>query len=442
MMRKILFAILFLPAVCARADDNAFFAARREALMRRIGGSVAVLQGAPETRDYAAFRQDNNFYYLTGVETPGALLLLDALDHRAILFLPPRDEPNEKWEGPRLFAGPEARRQTGVDEVLELSRFGSEVRKRTDAARGLYITLSPHELAATSRDRALLYDSALRDDPWDARSSRESAFEKNLQALLGPQVPIKDLSPVLDGMRRVKDAQEIDRLREAGRIGALGIREAIRSARPGDYEYQIAAVAAFGFLWNGALGPAFHPIVGSGPNSCILHYSRNGRRTAAGDIVVMDFGPDYRYYQSDITRTFPVSGKFTDEQAKVYRIVLEAQTAALAKVRPGTTFGDLRAAAKEVLDRHGVGRYLTHGISHYVGMSTHDVGGQEPFEPGVVITVEPGVYMPEKDLGVRIEDTVLVTRDGYEVLTGGVPKGIAEIEALMLEEGITGHMRN
>ena len=442
MFRTILIGFFFLQAAGVWANDNSFFAARREALMKKIDGAVAVLQGAPDTRAYAAFRQDNNFYYLTGVETPDALLLLDASRHRSILFLPARDEAAERWEGPRLYAGPEARRQSGIDEVLELSQFGAELEKRKSSFRELYTPFSPQELAATSRDRALQHDSARQNDPWDGRPSRESTFEKNLQAKLGPEVRIKDLSPLLDEMRRVKDAQEIERLREAGRISALGFNEAIRSARPGNYEYQIAAVAEFIFLYKGASGPAFFPIVGSGPNSCILHYSQNNRKVAAGDIVVMDFGPDYRNYQSDVTRTFPISGKFSAEQAKVYQVVLEAQKAALAKVRPGATFGVLNATVKEVLERYDYAQYLPHGVSHYVGMSTHDVGASEPFEPGVVITVEPGVYMPDKSLGIRIEDTVLVTRDGYEILTDGAPKEIVDIEKLMSEKGITEAIKN
>jgi Xaa-Pro aminopeptidase len=175
--------------------------------------------------------------------------------------------------------------------------------------------------------------------------------------------------------------------------------------------------------------------VGSGPNSCLLHYNQNNRKMAAGDIVVLDFGPDYRYYQSDITRTFPVSGKFSEEQAKVYQVVLAAQKAAIEKVRPGAGFSALSEAVQEVLERYGYAEYLTHSVSHYVGMSTHDVGTSESFEPGVVITVEPGVYLPDKNLGIRIEDTVLVTKDGYEILTRNVPKELIEIENLMSEKG-------
>jgi Xaa-Pro aminopeptidase len=168
-----------------------------------------------------------------------------------------------------------------------------------------------------------------------------------------------------------------------------------------------------------------------------LHYNQNNRKVETGDVVVMDFGPDFQNYQSDLTRTFPVSGKFNDEQAKVYKIVLEAQKTAVEKVRPGATFRAIGDAVRGVLERYGYEKYLTHGVSHYVGMSTHDVGASVPFEPGVVITREPGRYMPEKNLGIRIEDTVLVTRDGHEVLTKDAPKEMDEIEKLMSEKGIT-----
>lgn len=433
-------AFLSLQPVAGGSDENSYFAARRETLMKKIGGSIAVLQGAPETREYRPFRQDNNFYYLTGVETPGALLLLDGSRRRSILFVPPRNPDVERWEGPRLAPGSEASRATGMDEVLSVSEFDSELEKRRDGLKLLYLPRTPEETAAAGRDRALQFEKLRQDDPWDGGISREMSFERKLQAKL-PSAEIRDLSEILDEMRRVKDAQEIGRLRTAGRIGALGIKEALRSVRPGMYEYQAAAVAQFLFLWQGASSYAFFPIVGSGPNSYVLHYSANSRRMEAGELVVMDFGPDYRYYASDITRTFPVSGKFTKEQTLVYQTVLDALEAAIAKTRPGATFAELGHTVREVLDRRGYAKYLNHAVSHYVGMSAHDVGSERPFEPGVVIAIEPGVYMPGS-MGIRIEDTVLVTRDGCEVLTGDVPKEIAEIERLMAQEGIAGAIRN
>jgi Xaa-Pro aminopeptidase len=427
--------LILIQAAGITADDRSFFAARREALMKKIEGGIAVLEGAPETRAYTQFRQENDFYYLTGVEVPGAYLLIDAVQHRSILFLPPQDRRIEQWEGPRLFPGAEARAETGIDEALDIARLETVLENKR-GAKDFYVPQAPYETAATSRDRAQEFESAQEHNRWDGRVPRAKAFAQRVRDVIGKDAALKDLSPILDSMRRVKDAQEIERLREAGRIGARGISEAMRSTKPGQFEYQIAAVAEFMFKWQGAMGYAFFPIVGSGPNSCVLHYSRNDRQTHPGDIVVMDFGPDYRYYQSDITRTFPVSGKFSAEQARVYRAVLEAENAALAKVRPGSTFTTLNDAAREVVNRAGYDKYWQHGVSHYLGMSTHDVGASDPFEAGVVVTVEPGIYIPEKELGVRIEDTVLVTPDGCEILTKGVPKEILDIEQLMSQPGI------
>jgi Xaa-Pro aminopeptidase len=432
--RAIAISLIILRAMLCAAGDHSSFANRRKALMKKIEGSIAVLQGAPKPRAYSSFRQDNNFYYLTGVEIPNALFLMDGSQQKSILFLPPQSEIAKQWEGPSLIPSPEARRETGMDEVLDLSQFQDELAKRVRAAHVLYTPFSPYEIAATSRDRAMESNLIRQNDPWDGRISREAAFEKNLRAKAGESVCVVDLSPLLDGMRRVKDSQEIDRLREASRIGALGLKEAIRSAKPGMIEYQIAALAKFLFLWHGASGEAFYPIVGSGPDSCFIHYEQNNRRMAAGDIVVLDYGADFQYYASDITRTFPVSGKFSKEQAAVYQVVLDAQKAVIEKVRPGATFDTLEGAARGVLEQYGYGKLMPHSIGHYIGMSTHDVGKREPFEAGVALAIEPGVYMPDKNLGIRIEDTVLVTKDGCEILSGGAPKEIVDIENLMAEK--------
>jgi Xaa-Pro aminopeptidase len=395
---------------------------------------VALVRGAADTRNYMPFRQGNDFYYLSGVEVPGALLLIDAVQHHSILFLPARAPRLEQSEGSRLVPGEESRLATGVDQVLDVSKFAEELEKRK--GQTFYIPYRAEETAASSRDRASQFDISQENDRWDGRPTREKAFDLALRKKLGNEVSIKDLSPILDAMRLIKDSQEIERLREASRIACLGLKEAMRTVEPGMHEYQVGAVAEFVFRWEGASGPAYFPIVGSGPNSCVLHYNANNRKMEAGDIVVMDFGPDFLYYDSDVTRTFPVSGTFTAAQRKVYDVVLEAQKAALALVRPGATFRDINAAARTVIDRAGYGKNWAHGVSHYIGMATHDVGGFQPLEPGIVLTVEPGVYIPEQNLGVRIEDTVLVTKDGYENLSKDVPKEIAEIEKLMAEKSL------
>jgi Xaa-Pro aminopeptidase len=436
-VRILLVMMLTMQISGAPADGTSYFAARRQVLMKKIEGSVAVLQGAAETRAYERFRQSNDFYYLTGVETPGAYVLIDAVEKRAILFLPPRDPRLEVWEGPRLYPGDEARNLTGFDEVLETAKLGAELEKRKKDLKHLYTPLKAEETAATSRDRAAQFDYTQERSPWDGRVSRAKAFEQNLHRTLGESLSVKDLSPILDGMRRIKDDQEIGRMRESARIGARGMQEAIRATKPGLYEYQIAALAEFYFKSDGAMGPAYFPVVGSGPNSCILHYHANARRTEAGDMVVMDFGPDYQYYHCDITRSFPVTGVFTPEQAKVYQAVLESQKAALRAARPGATFRSISEAAREIIVSRGYGQYWRHSVSHYVGMSTHDVGSLELLEPGVVITIEPGIYLSEHKLGVRIEDTVLVTKGGCEVLSNDVPKEIQDIERLMANKAGT-----
>ncbi len=436
MFRAALYGYLIINVCIGYGGDKDFFAARRDALMDRIGDSIAVLHGLSDNRAYVPFRQDNNFYYLTGVETPDAILLLDGVKRRSTLFLPPQNKEKEQWDGPLVHADREARRITGVDKVMKLDEFRGELRNHLEAARVVYTPFMPYEASASGRGRAIRHDEDRMENAWDGRNSRESVFQEKLKEASGTKTVIKDLSPLLDEMRRVKDTMEMDRLRTAARIGAMGLKEAIRSAKPGMYEYQLAAVAEFVYLWHGASGDAFFPIVGSGANSCTIHYYKKQRKMEAGDIVVMDFGPDFRYYASDITRTFPVSGKFSREQAEVYRVVLKAQKAALDSVRPGATFDDLEDAAREVLDRAGYEKYMKHNVSHYVGMSVHDVGKSLPFESGVVIAVEPGVYITGRNLGIRIEDTVLVTEEGCEILTKDAPKEITEIEKLMSSRSI------
>jgi Xaa-Pro aminopeptidase len=432
--RTAIISLLIFQATLYAGEDQSFFADRRNALMKKIEGSIAVLQGAPSPRAYTSFRQDNNFYYLTGVEIPNALLILDGSRQSSILFLPLQSEKAKQWEGPHLGPGPDACRETGIDEVLEVSQFQKELEKRLRDSGVVYTPLSPYEVAATSRDRAMVHDRIRQNDSWDGRISREAAFKDKLRESLGKSFRVMDLSPILDEMRRVKDSQEIDRLREASRIGAFGLKEAIRYAKPGMVEYQIAALAKFLFVWQGASGEAFSAIAGSGPNSCIIHYDQNDRKMASGDVVLLDFGADFRYYESDITRTFPVSGKFSKEQAAVYQVVLDAQKAAIEAVRPGATFDMLERAAHRVLQQAGYGKPMPHSIGHYIGMSTHDVGKPAPFQAGVALAVEPGVYLPDKNMGIRIEDTVLVTQNGCEILSDGVPKEIADIEKLMAGE--------
>lgn len=373
--------------------------ARRAALLERIGAGVAIVRSA-EPRSIAGdypqdsdFRQSNDFFYLTGLETPGSILVLVARaggGGQEILYLPPRDPREERWTGPRLGPGPEAAELTGIVDV---------------------------------------------------RSSEGAAAE--IEALLRTESPTGDtvaVGPHLAALRLVKDADELRRLRRAAEITAEAIREGMRATRPGMWEYELEAVIEYTFRRSGAERVGFPSIVASGPNSTILHYDKNRRQMQAGDLVVTDVGAEFGYYTADVTRTFPVSGRFTPRQRALYELVLGAQQAAIDAVRPGITLGQLDAIARRYMRERsgtlcgdaGCDRYFVHGLSHWLGMDVHDVGDYSTrLAPGMVFTIEPGLYLPEEGIGIRIEDDILVTAEGYEVLSDGVPRRPDEIEALM-----------
>jgi len=257
-----------------------------------------------------------------------------------------------------------------------------------------------------------------------------------------PQLTLQPLNPFLDEMRWVKTPHEIELIKKSSEIGAEGVKEAMKGTRPGMYEYELEAAARYVYVKRGARGDAFRPIVASGPNTVILHYSTNNRQMMDGEIVYMDYGADYGYYTSDVTRTWPVNGRFTPEQEKMYRCILEARDAIIAAMKPGVTLNQLRDVAEEVYKKHGyekefkaVGRY----IGHTIGISTHDVepDRNRPLVAGVVYNVEPLLEIPEKKIHMRLEDTVLVTPTGAVNMTAGAPAGLEEIYALIRQSALS-----
>lgn len=417
----------FSPGQASAASE---YAQRRDRVAAAIGENVAVILGAESMRAYVPFRQSNEFYYLTGIhDTADCILIVDGKTKQSVLLLPPFDRHYEQWQGHRLAPGKEAEEKTGVQATALVSEFSSRLASVLDGRKVIFAPQAPEELSEMSRDLAEGYYAARVAKPWDGRSSREAALKKFLE---DRKYEVKNLSPILDAMRRVKSPEEIALMRRSCEVGAQGLIAAIRVCRPGMYEYQLGAIAEGEFKKAGAFGGSYFAIVGTGPNSCVLHYSALSRQMAKDDIIVMDFAPDYWYYASDITRTFPANGKFTQEQAKVYDVCLRAQKAAIEAVKPGATIAQVNAAARAVIEQAGLGQYWVHGVSHYVGMAVHDVGDySKPLEPGVTITVEPGIYMPKSEIGVRIEDVVLVTASGHEVLSKSMPKERSEIEKLM-----------
>jgi Xaa-Pro aminopeptidase len=383
LMRKFLFILVVAaPLLAIEKEPIQEYRARRERLAGAIKGSILVLKAAPE-EELVEYQQEHNFYYLTGFEEPDAILLLNATTTPPdeILFIPERKPAEERWTGAKLGPGPEAEKMTGFKKVLPLSDFDSSLSKAAEGNQ--------------------------------------------------PVLALKDVVDKIAAMRQVKSATEIGLLEKAIQITMKAQQAAAETIAPRLMEYQVEAAVEFEFRRNGAERPGYPSIVGSGPFSTILHYDKNSRRMETGDVVVVDVGAEYSGYSADVTRTYPVSGKFTARQREIYQIVLDAQKAAIAEVKPGTTFAGIHRAAMEHIRSKGYEKNFIHGTSHHIGLEVHDVGSTtRPLEPNMVITVEPGIYIPEEQLGVRIEDDVLVTPDGYRVLST-FPKEISEIEAQM-----------
>jgi Xaa-Pro aminopeptidase len=435
------------------APDVALYAARRARVLRALGtDAVMVLPAAPEPRIgrdvELRYQPDPDLYYLTGYPEPEAVAVLaPALDAPFTLFVRPRDPEAEVWTGPR--GGPDAAKDLfGADEAYPIGELPDRLPPILAAADTIYFRLG------TGRDDV---EALVRTSIIQARRGRQREGR-------GPRT-LADPGAILDDMRLVKDAHEIALLREAARISADAFREAAPRIRPGAGEWEIEAALEAAFRRRGADGPAFPSIVAGGDNATVLHYTENADTLEAGRLVLLDAGARFRMYCGDISRTFPVSGTFTPAQREVYDAVLAARDAAIALIRPGTTIdevldaalravlgalvdlGLLRGTLDALLEKKEEYRpFLPHRTSHWLGLDVHDVGDYklagEPrrLEPGTVLTVEPGIYLPAghdavpgalRGTGIRIEDDVLVTPSGHEVLTAMLPAGAAEVEALL-----------
>jgi len=432
------------------------FQARWAKVFARIGAeSVAVVQGAPLTNGYQVPRQSNSFYYLSGVETPSSYLLLDGRTHKVVLYLPPRNERLERSEGKVLSADDAdlARRLIGVDEVRSTEAMRDDWPLGRDPASAIYAEFAPAEGYAQNRGELQAADVAIAADSWDGRLPRESRFLELLR-VRNPRTAIRDLTPVLDALRVVKSPREIALVRRASEIAGLGLMEAIRSTEAGVFEYQLDAAARYVFLLNGARLDAYRSITASGTaNINNGHYYRNTSQLKDGDLVLMDYAPDYRYYVSDIGRMWPVNGTYAPAQRELLQFVLEYRNAILARVRPGVSAAAIQEEARQAMEpvfarthfskdlylkaaRHMVD---TGGgvFSHPVGMAVHDVGTyREELRPGHVFSIDPQLRVPEESLYIRYEDTVVVTDKGVENFTAFLPSELRDLETLAREKGI------
>ena len=432
------------PGSLRRAADGApvcglgatFHAGRRAALRERLQKGVFVARGLPDTREYLTFRQDKNFWWLTGVESPNVAFAMDVESGREVLFVARPSAFRESWEGEIWDADDEwVGELTGIAEVRSTralldvldEMMGPERERELWTCQSSWISL------AGSYDRARPFDRNRERDPLDGRVSREKAFAAHLEQRYG--VEVGDAWDEMIDLRVVKTAEEVAALERAGRAGALALAEAMRSCRPGIGEWELDALITWIQQRHGADGVAYSAIVGSGPNSLVLHYNFSARRMLDGEVVLIDFGPEVDHYTTDITRTLPVNGRFSEQQAKIYDAVLEAQRAGIAAARPGATIADVELACRDVIQEHGF--RPRHGSCHYVGMEVHDPGSRrKTLVPGVVFTIEPGVYDAATNTGVRIEDVVVITAEGCDVITADVPRERDEIEALMARQGV------
>jgi Xaa-Pro aminopeptidase len=426
--------LLAVPLGAREREPNSVYAERRARLAAELKEPVLLFgyTGRENSSPAYVFLQEPNFYYLTGYNEEGAALLLvpaSAAEKgwkgpNEILYLPPRNPEEEKWNGPRMAP-------TDAD-VHEKTSFSTVEAFSNLKARLTELTQSYHEIwTLTAHADDTGYPHAREWSDWITK--------------VAPGISLRDAAPAIGAMRQVKSPGEIALLTKAIELSVDAQLAAMRMVRPGLYEYQVAARMVEIHAYGGCETEAYSPIVGTGLHSTILHFNELDGLIQDGDVVLMDVGGQYSGYTADITRTVPASGHFTPRQREIYEIVLGAQNAALAAIKPGATMrkgpGSLYKIAYDYINTHGtdregrsLGQYFTHGLGHHIGLEVHDAGDVDrPFEAGMVITDEPGIYIPEEKIGVRIEDDVLVTPTGYKLLTARLPRSADEIEKVMAD---------
>lgn len=421
-------------------EPNSVYAARRAKLASNIDGPIVLLgyTGREEEAQNYIFAQEENFYYLSGHnEEEAALILLppngssakkdDFRGPREIFFLPPKDPSKERWNGVRMSpSDPEIDARTGFARVEPMPQLRATVERLARVYSSFYTVLPyPKENGGYPHEKETV--------EWLKQAASDAT--------------VKDIRSSLSEMRMVKSPTELAFLRKAIDLSLDAHQEAMKMMQPGIWEYQVAAKMVETHAIGGSEAEGYAPIVGAGPNSTVLHYDKLSRKLQDGDVVVLDVGAQYSGYSADITRTFPANGKFTPRQREIYEIVLGAQEAAMQSLKPGMDVcrkGDKSAykIAFDYINSHGkdqhgkkLGQYFIHGLSHNIGLDVHDPPADlcRLLVPGMVITIEPGIYIPEENLGVRIEDDVLITETGYELLSRKLPRNPDEIEKIMAE---------
>jgi Xaa-Pro aminopeptidase len=426
------------------------FYTRRGRVLSQIGDGVALLRGEGATGAFDIFRQNNDFYYLCGVEVPVSYLLIDGVNKQSTLYLPKRDAKLEESEGAQLSDEDQdlARRWCGVENVKVLE----ELHKDLALAKRIYIPQAAPEGRQACRDTLNYGRKINATDPMRQPTPEKWLHEQVRIANAGAE--LHDLSPIVDRLRTVKSAAELKMMSRTGRLSALAAIEAMRSSRAGVYEFQLGAAAEYIFLLNGARGGGYRPIIAAGQeNIWNIHYYRNDSVLQDGDLVLFDYAPDCGNYTSDIGRMWPVNGKYSPLQRELYGFVVEYHKILLRHIRAGLTVEQvLESARKEAgplveswrwskpIYKQAGERLLQFAgsLSHSVGMAVHDVGNYKmrPLEAGVVFALDPQMWVPEERLYIRVEDTVAVTENGVDVHTAAAPLELDEVEKMMRESGL------
>ena len=435
------------------------FEARRSKIFKEIGNnSIALIQGGASVAGFKVFRQTNTFYYLSGIEEGHVYLLLNGGNKKTTIYLPRREVNREKSQG-KILSFDDAdliKKLTGINNVRSLDHLGNDL-VRTGLINGpnptLYTPFSPAEMGNDSRDEILFGHARAAADPWDSNTTRESRFIRLIKERF-PEFKIKDLSPLLDSMRLIKSPKEIEVITKATEIAGLGIIEAMRSTKPGVYEYQLDAAAKYVFYQHGSQGDGYPAIIGGGSNAYMGHYFRKKDVLKSGDLVLMDYAPDFRNYTSDVTRIWPVNGVFNKEQTELYNFIVAYRDALFKYIKPGINSNEVLSKAAKEMKEYLVGKTFSKVIhlkavqkallfkghfQHPVGMAVHDVGRVHGInlKEGMVFTIDPMIWIPEEKLYIRIEDVAVVTENGVKNLSDFVPSRVKEIEKTIKEKGLT-----
>jgi Xaa-Pro aminopeptidase len=437
-----------MEALAANPFDKAEYAARRGRLMEKIPGGAAVFLGATTPAGDYEFRQGHDFLYFTGVEIPDAFLIVDGTRKESVLFFT-IDEKTADGEGIPLDLVRKPAAYTGIEKVLPVEQFATYLAGVAQRARILYTMYKPEELGReNSNEKFNALQKTMTLNLWDGRLTREVQFVKQLKERF-PQADVRDCSALVWDLRKIKTPAELEVMRRAGRIGVKAHNALIQSTRPGVAEKELASVFEFVCKKEGAQDLAYSSIIMSGKNHAYGHYHIYDRVLKAGDFLILDAAPDYENYHVDISTSFPASGTFTPRQKELYEVALAVHDVCEKNYRPGATFRQIGEKVDAFLKERGLERFAQQfrgivrlgGYNHSIGLATHDVmgtfaGPDEILAPGFVFACDIQLFSLDEEIGIRIEDTIAITEKGYDNLSPGVPRTIAEIEALMKKDGV------